>query len=91
MRVFTHAPIQCANHTELAGHKKRTEGSKQQLYCYGGTLRFYKDRALLVFSSSLPSPLALLSRIHQWGISLCDSPAVELNQPRDAFSPLFVS
>lgn len=91
MRFFTHAPIQSANHTELAGHKKETEGSEQQLYCYGGTLGFYKDSALLVFSSSLSSPPAPFSHIRQWGISPCDSPAVELNQPRDGFSLLFVS
>lgn len=43
MHFFTHMPIQCANHTELAGRKKETEGSEQQLYYYGGTLGFYKD------------------------------------------------
>lgn len=53
--------IQCANHAELAGRKKEAGGSEQRLYCYGGTLGFYKDSALLVCSSSLSSPPALFS------------------------------
>lgn len=42
------------------------------------TCRVYKDREVLVISLCL-SPLALLSHVQPWGISLCDSPVDELS------------
>lgn len=66
MRVFTHTRTHGANHTELAAREKQAE---EQLCSSGGTLGFYKDGALLLFSSSLSSPAALFSHFQRWGIS----------------------